>query len=155
MPKASNGVIVTQGGHFGGYVLGMKAGHPFFAYNMLALKTTDWMSPAAIGAGSHTVVFTFKADGGIGKGGTGSLVVDGKSVAQQRIDATIPVLVPIDEGFSVLRSNVTAISHDYSTPFNFDGTLQSLVINRIPETLTPAQRTTLEEDLGSAWAMIE
>jgi arylsulfatase len=155
LPKAANGVIVTQGGHFGGYVLGVKDGHPFYAYNMLAVTTTEWMSPSALAAGNHTIAFTFKSDGGIGKGGTGTLIVDGKTIATKHIDATIPVLVPIDEGFSVLRSNVTAVSHDYETPFNFNGTLESLVINRVPPTLTAAQRAQLEDDLGAAWEIME
>jgi arylsulfatase len=155
VPAKANGVIVTQGGHFGGYVLAVKDGHPFFAYNMLAIKTTEWKSPAAVGAGQHTIVFTFKADGGIGKGGTGTLLVDGKSVAKERLDATIPAIVPIDEGFSVLRSNVTAVSHEYSTPFNFNGTLTSLVINKVPETLTDAQRKKVDDDLGFAWSLID
>jgi arylsulfatase len=156
VPSGANGVIVTQGGHFGGYALAIHIGQPFFAYNMLALTTTTWKSPAAIGAGDHRIVFTFKADGGgIGKGGSGTLLVDGKIVAQKRIDATIPVLVPVDEGFSVLRSNVTPISHDYTTPFNFNGTLKSLIINRVPPTLTEAQRAKLEDELGEAWATLE
>jgi arylsulfatase len=155
LPAAANGTIVTQGGHFGGYVLGVKSGRPFFAYNMLALSETTWMAPAPLGAGAHKIVFTFKADGGIGKGGTGTLIVDGKSVAQKRIEATIPVIVPVDEGFSVLRSNVTPVSHDYTTPFHFNGTLQSLVIDRVPATLTPAERAKLQDELGEAWATIE
>jgi arylsulfatase A-like enzyme len=155
VPKDARGVIVTQGGHFGGYVLALTGGRPFFAYNMLALVTTEWDAPAALAPGDHTVVFTFKSAGGIGKGGVGSLIVDGKTVAQKRLDATIPVLVPIDEGFSVLRSNVTPISHAYTTPFNFNGTLRSLVINRVPPTLTPEQREKLEEELGAAWSTIE
>jgi arylsulfatase len=155
LPKTANGVIFQQGGHFGGYVLAFKNGRPFFAYNMLALGTTEWEAPAALSAGAHAVDFTFKADGGIGKGGTGTLLVDGKSVAQKRIEATIPVLVPVDEGFSVLRSNVTPVSHDYTTPFSFNGTLESLVINRVPAKLTDDQRRKLEEELGEAWATIE
>ena len=65
------------------------------------------------------------------------------------------MLVPVDEGFSVLRSNVTPVSHDYTTPFSFNGTLESLVINRVPAKLTDDQRRKLEEELGEAWATIE
>jgi hypothetical protein len=42
----------------------------------------------------------------------------------------------VDEGFSVQRSNVTAVTHEYKTPFNFDGKLDSLVINRVPPNLS-------------------
>lgn len=155
VPAAANGIIVTQGGHFGGYALGVKAGRPFFVYNTLAVATTDWEAPAAIGAGAHKIVFTFKSDGGIGKGGLGTLFVDGKPVAKKRLEGTIPALVPVDEGFSVLRSNVTAVSHLYDTPFDFDGNLTSLVINRVPPNLTPAQREKLGEELGDAWMSLQ
>ena len=77
-------MIFQQGGHFGGYVLAFKNGRPFFAYNMLALGTTEWEAPAALSAGAHAVDFTFKADGGIGKGGTGTLLVDGCATAMLR-----------------------------------------------------------------------
>ncbi|HTU82011.1 MAG TPA: sulfatase-like hydrolase/transferase, partial [Candidatus Acidoferrales bacterium] len=155
LPASANGVIVQQGGHFGGYALAVKAGRPFFAYNTLALSTTEWVANSAAGAGRHRIVFTFKSDGGVGKGGLGTLFLDGKAIARNRMNASIPALVPIDEGFSVTRSNVTPVSHDYQTPFDFDGVLNSLVINRIPDTLTPEQRNRLEDELGEAWATIE
>jgi arylsulfatase len=155
VPARANGIIVTQGGHFGGYALGVKDGKPFFAYNMLALSETEWHAPAALSAGKHSIVFTFKANPGMGKGGSGTLLVDGTAVAKNSLAASIPAIVPVDEGFSVLRSNVTAVSHDYTTPFNFNGTLDRLVINRVPPNFTDAQRRLLQEELGEAWATIE
>ena len=151
----ANGIIMQQGGHFGGYALGIKNGKPFFAYNVLALSTTEWKSEASLTPGDHKIVFTFKSDGGIGKGGSGTLLVDGKIVAQNRMEMSIPVLVPIDEGFSVTRGNVTPVSHEYQTPFDFNGVLSELVINRIPDKLTPAQQQKLEDELGEAWATLE
>jgi arylsulfatase len=152
--KAS-GIIVTQGGHFGGYALGVRDGTPFFDYNMLGLGETAWRASAPLHAGRHTIVFTFKSNPGFGKGGAGTLFVDGNAVAKATLAATIPVIVPVDEGFSVLRSNVTAVSTDYTTPFDFNGTLNSLVINRVPQNLNDAQRKALSEELGEAWATIE
>lgn len=151
----TKGVIMQQGGHFGGYAMAIEDGKPFFAYNVLSLATTEWKSPQALAAGRHTIVFAFKANEGIGKGGTGTLLVDGKSVATATMAMSIPALVPVDEGFSVARSNVTPVSHDYHTPFDFNGTLNELVVNRIPAKLTRAQRDKLEDELGEAWAMLE
>jgi hypothetical protein len=81
--------------------------------------------------------------------------VDGAAVDQHRIERTIPAIVPVDEGFSVTKSNVTAVSHDYHAPFDFNGTLDRLVITRVPPKLTDAQRKQLEDDLGEAWSIIE
>ena len=91
IPKGgAEGMIVTEGGRFGGYglflskgVAGIRAGKPVFLYNLLNLKRTIWSGPE-LGAGKHTIVFDFKSDGpGLGKGGTGVLSVDGKEVGQE------------------------------------------------------------------------
>src|SRR4249919_2865410 len=81
----AEGMIVTQGGRFGGYGLflskgefGIGRGKVVFLYNLLDLKRTTWEGPE-LSAGKHTIVFDFKFDGpGLGKGGTGVLLVDGK-----------------------------------------------------------------------------
>jgi hypothetical protein len=86
IPKGgAEGMIVTDGGRFGGYglflskgELGIGGGKPVFLYNLLDLKRTTWEGPE-LGAGKHTIVFDFKSDGpGLGKGGTGVLYVDGR-----------------------------------------------------------------------------
>jgi hypothetical protein len=74
----AEGMIVTDGGRFGGYglflskgELGIRRGKPVFLYNLLDLKRTVWAGPE-LDAGKHTIVFEFKSDGpGLGKGGTG------------------------------------------------------------------------------------
>ena len=76
----AEGMIVTDGGRFGGYGLflskgefGVGRGKPVFLYNLLDLKRTVWAGPE-LSAGKHTIVFDFKSDGpGLGKGGTGVL----------------------------------------------------------------------------------
>ena len=72
----AEGMIVTDGGRFGGYglflsqgELGIGRGRPVFLYNLLDLKRTTWEGPE-LGAGKHTIAFDFKSDGpGLGKGG--------------------------------------------------------------------------------------
>jgi hypothetical protein len=83
----AEGMIVTEGGRFGGYgfflskgVAGVRRGRPVFLYNLLDLKRFVW-SGDELKPGKHTLVFDFKFDGGgFGKGGTGTLIVDGKPV---------------------------------------------------------------------------
>ena len=126
----AEGMIVTEGGRFGGYGLflskgefGVGRGKPVFLYNLLDLKRTAWEGPE-LEPGKHTIVFDFKPDGpGLGKGGTGVLSVDGKEVARNTIDHTTPVTFPEDESFDVgwtparrLRSSNTATTPPSSSP---------------------------------------
>ena len=97
----AEGMIVTQGGRFGGYGLflskgefGFDRGRVVFLYNLLDLKRTMWEGPE-LKAGKHTVVFDFKSDGpGLGKGGTGVLYVDGQGSGQEFHGAHDPDHVP-------------------------------------------------------------
>ena len=96
------GMIVTDGGRFGGYGLYLLKGKPVFLYNLLALERFRWEGKDALTPGKHTIAFDFKYDGpGMAKGGTGVLSVDGKEVAKQKIPHTIPALLTIDESFDV------------------------------------------------------
>ena len=71
----AEGMIVTEGGRFGGYGLflskgefGVGRGKVVFLYNLLDLKRTTWEGPE-LEAGKHTIVFDFKPDGpGLGQG---------------------------------------------------------------------------------------
>jgi hypothetical protein len=97
----AEGMIVTQGGRFGGYGLflskgefGLNHGRVVFLYNLLDLKRTIWEGPE-LTAGKHTIVFDFKPDEpGLGKGGTGVLSVNGKEVAKNALEHATPILFP-------------------------------------------------------------
>src|SRR5678815_1782159 len=100
IPKGgAEGMIVTEGGRFGGYGLFLSKSKVVFLYNLLDLKRTIWEGPD-LGNGKHTIVFDFKYDGpGLGKGGTGILTVDGKEVQKNAIPHSVPALLTIDESF--------------------------------------------------------
>jgi arylsulfatase len=143
IPKGgAEGMIVTEGGRFGGYALflskgvaGIRRGKPVFIYNLLNLKRTIWSGPA-LSAGKHTIVFDFKSDGpGLGKGGTGVLYVDGKEVARNSMEHTIPVTFPEDETFDVgldTRTGVALIEYRYDVPFKFTGKINTLTFKLEP-----------------------
>ena len=107
------GVIVNQGGRFGGYGLYLLKGKPVFTWNLLDLKRVKWEGPDALTPGKHTIVYDFKYDGlgfatlafnnmsGLGRPGTGTLSVDGKVVATQTMERTIPLILPCDETFDI------------------------------------------------------
>ncbi len=139
----AEGMIVTQGGRFGGYGLflskgeaGFDRGRVVFLYNLLDLKRTVWEGPE-LEAGKHTIVFDFKSDGpGLGKGGTGVLSVDGKEVARNSIDHTTPITFPEDETFDVgedTRTGVALLEYRYDTPFKFTGKIDKLTFKLEPE----------------------
>ncbi len=138
----AEGVIVTEGGRFGGYALflskgefGIGRGKVVFAYNLLDLKRTLWEGPE-LAPGKHTVMFDFKPSApGLGKGGTGELSVDGKLVDTNTLDHTTPITFPEDESFDVgldTRTGVTLVEHRYDTPFRFTGKIDRLTFKLRP-----------------------
>jgi arylsulfatase len=126
----AEGMLNTLGGAFGGYGLYLVKGKPVFTYVQLTTERFRWEGPAALTPSKHSIVFDFKYDGpGFGKGGTGSLTVDGKEVANQKIPHTIPFLVSFDESFDVgVDTRYGVDDNDYQVPFRFTGKLTKLTI---------------------------
>jgi len=133
-----DGMIVTEGGRFGGYGLYLLKGKPVFLYNFLDLERFRWEGQDALAPGKHTIVFDFKYDGpGFGKGGTGVLKVDDKEVATSKVPHTIPFLMTIDETFDVGIDTRTPVDDkDYQVPFRFTGKLDKLTLRLAPVQLT-------------------
>jgi arylsulfatase len=136
------GVIVTEGGRWGGFGLYLLKGKPVFNYNGLMLVQFRWEGPDALAPGKHTIVFDFAYDGpGVAKGGTGVLKVDGKEVATKKIEHTIPFLVPADETFDVGVDTRTPVNDkDYQVPFAFTGTIDKLTFKLGREQLTAGDK---------------
>jgi arylsulfatase len=135
MPKGgAEGVLGTLGGRFGGWGLSLMDSVPRFDYATsnnpkyrYRIAGKDKLPP-----GKHTIRFDFKYDGGgIGKGATGFLSVDGKEVAKGRIAVTVDVRFSLDECFDVGEDTGTPVAEDYADrmPFRFTGTLHRLVVD--------------------------
>ena len=94
------------------------------------------MEGPELAAGKHTIVFDFKSDGpGLAKGGTGVLTVDGKEVARNSMEHTVPITFPEDESFDVgedTRTPLALIEYRYDTPFKFTGTIDKLTVKLEP-----------------------
>jgi arylsulfatase A-like enzyme len=106
----ANGVILAQGGRFGGWSLYVKDGKPAYTYNFLGLKQFTVASPETLPTGKATVVFDFAYDGGgMGKGGNGTLSVNGRKVAEGRIDRTQPRFFSADETADVGLDDATPV----------------------------------------------
>jgi arylsulfatase len=99
VPKGgANGAILVQGGRFGGWALYVRDGRPAYDYNFLGLSRSSIAATQPLAPGKATVRFEFAYDGGgMGKGGTGTIFVNGKQVAQGRIEHTQPMIFSADE----------------------------------------------------------
>ena len=107
----ANGVILTQGGRFGGWSLYVKDGKPAYTYNFLGLSRYTVSAPEALATGPATVVLDFAYDGGgPGKGGKATLLVNGKPVAEGRVDRTQPNIYSADETADVGIDNQTPVA---------------------------------------------
>ena len=154
----ASGVLATVGGRFGGWVLMLQDSKPEFDYAMSNQPQDKFriVSDQPISAGNHVVRFAFKyAGGGIGKGATGTLFVDGKQVAQGPIPRTIPTRFSLDETFDVGEDTGTPVVEDYvdKMPFAFTGKLKKFVVVLEPEKLTPEEKKRmLEEEAKGAMA---
>lgn len=105
-----NGTLITQGGRFGGWSLYVEKGVPGYDYNFLGLERTTIKATETLPAGKHEIRFEFAYDGGgPGKGGTGTLFVDGKEVGSGRIERTQPLVFSADETADVGMDRSTPV----------------------------------------------
>ena len=123
----ANGVIVCQGGRFGGFSFFLNNGKPSFCYNYLGLEKFTVASSQALSPGKHTVVYEFKSDGGLGKGGVGTITIDGTKVGEGRIEKTQPGIFSVDDLADVGTDDGTPVA-DYGTSRKFTGTLNKVTI---------------------------
>jgi arylsulfatase len=106
----AKGVILAQGGRFGGWALYVKDGKPAYTYNFLGLQDFTVASPEPLPAGKQTVVFDFAYDGGgPGKGGMGTLSINGRKVAEGRIEHTQGRMFSADETADVGMDDATPV----------------------------------------------
>ena len=111
----AGGVIFAQGGEFGGWALYVTDGRPTYCHNFLGLQRFKVQGDAQLEPGPHEVRMEFAYDGGgLGKGGTVSLSVDGRSVGEGRIGATVPMLYSLDETADIGRDTASPVSDDYT-----------------------------------------
>ncbi|HSN48965.1 MAG TPA: arylsulfatase [Flavobacterium sp.] len=125
-----NGVIVCQGGRFGGLSLYLKDGKPAFSYNYLGLESTHIIANEALKPGNYKLVYDFKYDGGgMGKGGSGTITVNGKKVIEKRIEKTQPGIFSVDDLADVGVDDGTHVA-DYGPSSKFNGKIEYVTIDR-------------------------
>jgi arylsulfatase A-like enzyme len=130
-PSGANGVILSQGGRFGGWALYVVNGKPAYTYNYLGLKETTVSSSDRLPPGKNTVKLEFAYDGnGRGKGGTATLFIKEKKVGTGRIEATEANIFSADDAADVGMDEGTNVSRAYKAHDNkFTGTIDKVRID--------------------------
>ena len=153
-----DGMLITQGGRFAGYGFYLLKGKPVFNWNLVGLKWVRWEGSDVLSPGKHVLEFDFKYDGlgmgtlafnnmsGIGRGGTGVLKVDGKVVATQTMEHTIPFILAWDENLDVGSDTGTPVDDkDYQVPFKFTGKIDRITLTIDRPQLSPADIQKLQQ----------
>ena len=128
VPANGNGVIVCQGGRFGGLSFYVKSGKPMFTYNYLGLESYTVASTQALKPGKHTLVYDFKWDGGKpNAGGTGTITVDGTKAGENKIAKTQPGIFSVDDLADVGTDDGTFVAN-YGKSSKFNGKIGKVTI---------------------------
>ena len=140
----AEGMLLTHGGRFSGWGLYLLRGKPVFCYNLAGVARYTIAGTESLAAGAHTIVYDFKYDGGLGKGGAGTILVDGKTVATGRIDRTLAFRLSLDETLDCGEDTGTPVNEDYHVPFKFTGDLKKAVLKLGKSGLAAADEKQLE-----------
>jgi arylsulfatase len=121
------GVLLAQGGRFGGYALYVQGGRAHYTYNFAGLTETT-ITSETLGAGRHVVGVEMTPARGIGM--RAELVVDGNVVATADIPRTAPFRFALHgEGMCCGYDDGTAVSTSYEPPFRFTGALLDVTVD--------------------------
>jgi arylsulfatase A-like enzyme len=136
VPKAgTTGVIAAGGSWFGGWAFYLKDGKPV-AYEAFSQEPGEQYRIAsihALRAGKATIRYDFQSDGGgVGKGGTMHVSVDGKEVASGRVEKTISIFAGLGETFDIGFDTGTPVSEDYPGQGNFAGEIEKVAVHLEP-----------------------
>jgi arylsulfatase A-like enzyme len=127
----ASGVIIAQGGAFGGWSLYVVEGRPRYCHNLSGLRRFTVEGAKDVASGVHQIRMEFASDGpGLGVGGTATLFVDGAAVGDGRIEATVPLVYSGDETTEVGCDLGTPVSDDYPARGNeFTGRIRWVQID--------------------------
>jgi arylsulfatase A-like enzyme len=151
---SAEGVIIAQGGAFGGWTLYAKEGKPAYCYNLFGLQRFKVAGEEAIPEGTHQVRMEFAYDGGgLGKGGSVTLYLDGSAVGEGRVDATVPMLFSGDETTDLGSDSATPVTDDFeAAETEFTGRVNWVEIDLGDDAADADHLITAEERLRVAMA---
>ncbi len=126
----ANGVVIAQAGRFAGWSLYFKGGKPEYVYNWIGRERYTVAAPQPVASGKATIRVDFAYDGGgLGKGATATLSVNGKKAAEGRIAHTVPLVFSGDEGADVGVDEATPVTDAYKEGDNrFTGKIHKVTV---------------------------
>jgi arylsulfatase A-like enzyme len=129
--SGAEGVIIAQGGNIGGWALYAKNGKLKYCYNLLGVQYFYVEAGSALPSGEHQVRMEFAYEGGgLGKGGSVTLYVDGQKVGDGKVAATAAMVFSADDGCDVGRDTGAPVSEDYGAHGNaFNGEVRGVEIS--------------------------
>ena len=144
----AHGVIIAQGGAFAGWSLYVIGGTPRYCYNLLGIQRTIIEGDQTLPPGDHQVRVEFDYEGGgLAKGATVTLFVDGGQVGSGHLDATVPMVFSADETTDIGHDSGTGVSDEYRQGDNdFNGTVHWVQIDiddkaeDVDHLITPEER---------------
>jgi arylsulfatase A-like enzyme len=127
---ATEGVIIAQGGRFGGWALYFKEGRAKFVYNVLGMQRFETEAGEGVPDGKHQVRMEFAYDGGgLAKGGNVTLYYDGESAGTGRVDLTQPLIFSADDTTDIGDDYGMPVSDDYAGASRFNGRIEVVQID--------------------------
>jgi arylsulfatase len=126
----TNGMIVTHGGLEGGYGLYLRDGTPTFVYNFLGVDRKTFAAKESLPKGMTKLVVDFKYDGGgMGKGGAITMTANNKTIAEGRLERTIPIQFSLGEGLDIGMDVGSPVDFTYKLPFRFTGKIEKVTVD--------------------------
>jgi hypothetical protein len=126
----TNGVLIAQGGRFGGWALFVKESKAAFVYNLLGMQEFVTTATEELAAGSRQIRAEFAYDGGgLAKGGNVTLYYDGVSVGTGRVAVTQPLVFSADETTDIGNDYGMPVSAEYAGASKFNGRIDVVQID--------------------------
>jgi arylsulfatase A-like enzyme len=124
-----DGMIFTQGGITAGWGFYLQKGKLVGVHNYIGLERYRVVSTENVPTGKATLVFDFKYDGGgMGKGGTITLLANGKNIGEGRAEKTAGIKYSLYEGQDIGQDSGSPVDFTYTPPFPFTGQLHKVTV---------------------------
>jgi hypothetical protein len=152
--SGAEGVIIAQGGNIGGWTLYARGGKLKYCYNLLGIQHYFAESNVPIPSGKRQIRMEFTyAGGGLGKGGSASIFIDGKKVGECAVPATAAMIFSADDGLDVGEDTGAPVSPEYGARGNaFNGRVRGVQIALAEASESKDHMVTPEEALRVAMA---
>jgi arylsulfatase len=136
--SGADGVIVAEGGRFGGFSLFVKDGRLIYEANMVGKTRQQIVSMSPLATGHNTIMFEFSPEKREGMpngmmsrrpgGGRGRLLINGQQVGEAHFEEFGGFTHAIHETLDVGRDSGSPVSDDYAAPNPYTGKVVKIEI---------------------------